>query len=193
MPWICFIRCCRCCRRATTWSRGRSCSRRRYLSWLDFDEPEAVQAFVDRFEHSLEAIVAHYLNLQIEHQPEKKEKLVAIESLFDQSLHGLRKPECATRSAGSCADRGPGPGTVGEAADDEKSADSRRRRDQSIYASALRPRRRFYFGQNEQAAEVTGQVAGNSSSRICRRCRKRTWHVPMCLLWDKLRLKSPFH
>lgn len=56
-----------------------------------FDQREAVQAFVERFERSLPEIVRGYLQLQADHSPERQEKLVAIESLFLQSLRGLRK------------------------------------------------------------------------------------------------------
>jgi hypothetical protein len=55
-----------------------------------FDERDAVQAFVERFEQSLTEIVAVYLQLPTSH-PDTKGKLLTIESLFQQSLRGLRK------------------------------------------------------------------------------------------------------
>ena len=124
-----------------------------------FDQPEAVQAFVDRFEQSLEAIVSHYLNLQVEHQPENKEKLVAIESLFDQSLHGLRKlgmRDAVSRLFARIV------GLVREQS--ARRPITRKvpiRGDDATRASMLLlcvTGGWFYFGQNEQAAEVTGQV-----------------------------------
>jgi FtsH ternary system domain X7 len=56
-----------------------------------YDQREAVQAFVERFERALPEVVRSYLHLQTEHSPERQEKLVTIESLFQQSLRGLRK------------------------------------------------------------------------------------------------------
>lgn len=56
-----------------------------------FDQREAVQAFVERFEASLPDIVSSYLSLQSDFSPERQGKLVAIESLFSQSLRGFRK------------------------------------------------------------------------------------------------------
>lgn len=56
-----------------------------------FDQREAVQAFVERFESSLPDIVSSYLSLQSDFSPERQGKLMAIESLFNQSLRGFRK------------------------------------------------------------------------------------------------------
>jgi hypothetical protein len=56
-----------------------------------FDQREAVQAFVERFETSLPSIIDAYLNLQVQYSADKHERLVAIELLFQQSLRGLRK------------------------------------------------------------------------------------------------------
>lgn len=56
-----------------------------------FDQREAVQAFVERFEASLAEIVRSYLMLQSDVTPQRQEHLAAIESLFDQSVRGFQK------------------------------------------------------------------------------------------------------
>lgn len=56
-----------------------------------FDERDAVAAYVERFETSLPEIIQSYLQLQVDHSPSNQAKLTTIESLFNQSLRGLRK------------------------------------------------------------------------------------------------------
>jgi hypothetical protein len=56
-----------------------------------FDQQETMHSLLERFDAALPAIVGNYLHLQTEHLPNNQEKLENIESLFRQSLRGLRK------------------------------------------------------------------------------------------------------
>ena len=56
-----------------------------------FDQQDTMHSLLEQFNGALPDIVSNYLHLQTEHLPTNQEKLEHIESLFRQSLRGLRK------------------------------------------------------------------------------------------------------
>jgi hypothetical protein len=56
-----------------------------------FDQRDTMLVLLEQFEAALPAIVTNYLHLQAQYHPDNQEKLETIESLFRQSLRGLRK------------------------------------------------------------------------------------------------------
>lgn len=56
-----------------------------------FDQQGTMHSLLEQFNAALPDIVSSYLHMQTEHMPTNQEKLENIESLFRQSLRGLRK------------------------------------------------------------------------------------------------------
>jgi hypothetical protein len=56
-----------------------------------FDQRDTMHGLLEQFDTALPAIVGNYLHLQTEHLPANQAKLESIESLFRQSLRGLRR------------------------------------------------------------------------------------------------------
>ena len=124
-----------------------------------FDQQGTMHSLLEQFNAALPEIVSSYLHLQTEHMPTNQEKLENIESLFRQSLRGLRK-------LGLRDEIGRMFGHIVE----QVQADAK----QPVRAVAGRPGKRdpartarllltvaggqFYFGQHEQAEPVALQA-----------------------------------
>jgi hypothetical protein len=126
-----------------------------------FDERAAVQAFVERFERSLPDLVKAYLDLQTEHNAERLEKLITIESLFQQSLRGLRKLGLRDEIGRMFnqivqlvhADARPSKRASAKAARPAKRDETRAAKLLLAVAGGW-----FYFGQSEEAQSVVEEV-----------------------------------
>lgn len=124
-----------------------------------FDQQSAMHTLLEQFDAALPEIVSSYLHLQTEHVPTNQEKLENIESLFRQSLRGLRKlglRDEIGRMFGHIVQhvqkesKAPAQGTAGRPG---KRDPARTARLLLTVAGGW-----FYFGQHEQAQPVVLQA-----------------------------------